>query len=135
MMGTVVESSRIIFVASRPSRLGILMSIRIRSGFASSYDMTASIPSRARISLYFLPRMAFSKSKLLSSSSAIRIVCWLGEASAELPSEQPSSVFPDTLPEASWTDVSANVPMAAVSLGFPFAFVAFPSCSSLSPDA
>ena len=84
-----------IFVASRPSRLGILISIRIRSGFASSYEVTASIPSRARISLYFLPRIAFSKSKLLSSSSAIRIVRWLGEALAEILPELSSSVLPE----------------------------------------
>ena len=121
-----------IFVASRPSRLGILISIRIRSGFASSYEVTASIPSRARISLYFLPRIAFSKSKLLSSSSAIRIVRWLGEALAEILPELSSSVLPEVFSESSLTDVSAGVSVEAgsifiepVPVGFSFAF---PSC-------
>ena len=73
MIGTVADSSRMIFVASSPSRFGILMSIKIRSGFTSSNIVTASIPSCARISRWSLPRMASNKSKLLSVSSAIKI--------------------------------------------------------------
>ena len=52
------------------------MSINIRSGFTSSYMVTASMPSLARTKRYFLPRIAFSRSKLLSVSSAISMVAF-----------------------------------------------------------
>ena len=73
MIGTVADSSRMIFVASNPSKFGILISIRIRSGFTSSNIVTTSIPSCARIIRCSLPKIASNKSKLQSVSSATKI--------------------------------------------------------------
>ena len=61
MMGISGESSRMIFVASSPLRLGIFISIRIKSGCSSSNMVTASMPSLARSRWYDFPNIALAR--------------------------------------------------------------------------